>query len=154
MTSLRDLSQTAILVLKSPEQEVTAAAASASMSSSKRTRRAESDRGRSPVPGQNDHDLMTLFKQFSDTVIRKLDNRAAEKWPKEYETYLACPFRRHNPARYANVLDCACTGYGFKDIADLRYALFYFLVPPIDLPGHEPPSISKKIQGPHQTGTQ
>lgn len=90
------------------------------MSSSKRTRRAESDRGRSPIPGQGEVDLRALFKQFSDTVIKKLDHKNAAKWPKEYETYLACPFRRRNPARYANVLDCACTGYGFKDIADLR----------------------------------
>jgi hypothetical protein len=35
------------------------------------------------------------------------------------ETLLPCPFQRRNPRRYRLVKDPACSGHGFKDIADL-----------------------------------
>ncbi|KAK1762893.1 hypothetical protein QBC33DRAFT_253387 [Phialemonium atrogriseum] len=90
--------------------------------SSRRVRRAESDRGRSPAQAQQqvEPNVQALMKQISDVVIQRLDIKYAEKWPKEYDQYLACPFRRRNPDRYAHVLDYACTGHGFKNIADLR----------------------------------
>jgi hypothetical protein len=35
------------------------------------------------------------------------------------ETHLPCPFQRRNPRRYRLVKDPACSGHGFKEIADL-----------------------------------
>jgi hypothetical protein len=48
-------------------------------------------------------------------------------YPDDFKNYLACPFERHNPKRYANVRN-AChgtgsgkltCGYGFKELKDV-----------------------------------
>ncbi|KAL1850425.1 hypothetical protein VTK73DRAFT_9684 [Phialemonium thermophilum] len=86
------------------------------------SRRSEREKNRSSASStvSQDPDLATILKQFSQTLMMKLDAKTEENWPEAYDDYLVCPFRRRNPARYASVLDYACTGYGFKEIADLR----------------------------------
>jgi hypothetical protein len=69
----------------------------------------------------SDLQLQNFLVGLGDIIIRQLDSDMNRQWPREFDNHLACPFQRVDPQRYLNVKDFACTGYGFKDIADLRF---------------------------------
>ncbi|KAH8901153.1 hypothetical protein GQ53DRAFT_4082 [Thozetella sp. PMI_491] len=95
----------------------------------KRSRGPHSDGHGSPTGGTFNHQLAAgdpaaetrSGQQLTPKLVMdELMSALEEEYPESRKGWLACPFPRMNPERYAQVKDHACMWWGFKDIATLK----------------------------------